>query len=320
MGCGRRVAGALPLLLIAATTLSSVDDVGAFTSGISRSRLATPTQISNPARANYAATKIFMSTQANAMDRLSDSCVKGIALSQDAAKTLQLASLDPELLMVGMIRSSGAENMEIRKILTTFGISPDGVKDAAQALLIEKGLANARGGGADSVPFADATKKALDDAVSIAGRLSPEGSGGIVLPGHVLLALLEFDDRYSVATELDTCAGLAVLRRTAEASPVARAFDTTNFCRSLIEELKKQSAAIDVNGGTKEIREREVVEIGGGGPTTPTLEKVGVDLTNMAQEGRLDPVYGRENEIKMCLRTLGRRRKSNPCLIGEPGM
>ena len=316
MGRGRRVAGALPLLLLAASTLSSV---GAFTSSFSRSRLPTPTPISN-ARANYAATKIFMSTQANAMDRLSDSCVKGIAFSQDAAKTLQLATLDPELLMVGMIRSSGAENMEIRKILTTFGISPDGVKDAAQALLTEKGFANAGGGGADSVPFSDTTKKALDDAVSIAGRLSPEGSEGVVLPGHVLLALLEFDDRYSMATELDSCAGLAVLRRTAEASPVARAFDATNFCRSIVEELKKQSAAIDVNGGTKEIREREVVEIGGGGPTTPTLEKVGVDLTEMAKEGRLDPVYGRENEIKMCLRTLGRRRKSNPCLIGEPGM
>jgi hypothetical protein len=47
---------------------------------------------------------------------------------------------------------------------------------------------------------------------------------------------------------------------------------------------------------------------------------VGIDLTEMAREGRLDAVYGRENEIRMCLRTLGRRRKSNPCLIGEPGV
>jgi hypothetical protein len=50
------------------------------------------------------------------------------------------------------------------------------------------------------------------------------------------------------------------------------------------------------------------------------FDKVGVDLTEMAREGRLDAVYGREKEIRMCLRTLGRRRKSNPCLIGEPGV
>jgi ATP-dependent Clp protease ATP-binding subunit ClpC len=50
------------------------------------------------------------------------------------------------------------------------------------------------------------------------------------------------------------------------------------------------------------------------------LEEVGVDLTLLAQQGQLDVVEGRQEEIKSCLRTLVRRRKNNPCLIGEPGV
>lgn len=179
-------------------------------------------------------------------------------------------------------------------------------------------------GGGGSLPFSSATKKTLDDAMSIAQRMSPDG---IVAPGHVLLALLEYDERYSVATEDSArCAGLAVLKLTAENSPVARAFDGTRFCRSLDDELRNWASASSAAAGgvavtTTTIAEREVVTVGGGGSiSTPTLDKVGTDLTEMAREGRLDAVYGRENEIRMCLRTLGRRRKSNPCLIGEPGV
>ena len=279
-----------------------------------------------------AITKLFMSTPSNAMDSLSDSCVKALKFSQEASRNLGLDTLTTEVLLVGMVRSAGAEDMEARKILTSFGISPDGAMKATEAILEGKGLIQAgtsmggNGGGdssSTSLPFSDATKKTLDDAISIAQRMSPEGSEGIVLPGHVLLALLEYDDRYSVATEDESkCAGLAALKNTAQLSPVARPFDGTKFCRMLAEELatKAQQMAVEA-GTTTEIREREVVVVGGNtGGSTPTLDKVGIDLTVMAKEGRLDAVYGREDEIRMCLRTLGRRRKSNPCLIGEAGV
>mmetsp|Transcript_11669 Transcript_11669/g.17719 ORF Transcript_11669/g.17719 Transcript_11669/m.17719 type:complete len:870 (+) Transcript_11669:1-2610(+) len=65
----------------------------------------------------------------------------------------------------------------------------------------------------------------------------------------------------------------------------------------------------------------QLVSGGGGGPQkTPTLDECGVDLTKAAEDGELDDVYGRDEEIKGCLRTLVRRRKNNPCLIGEPGV
>jgi len=72
---------------------------------------------------------------------------------------------------------------------------------------------------------------------------------------------------------------------------------------------------------------------GGGGPEhrpgrpapsrkskTPMLDNFGRDLTKLAMEGKLDPVIGREKEIERVSQILGRRKKNNPILIGEPGV
>ncbi|MTK10975.1 MAG: ATP-dependent Clp protease ATP-binding subunit [Clostridiaceae bacterium] len=53
---------------------------------------------------------------------------------------------------------------------------------------------------------------------------------------------------------------------------------------------------------------------------TPTLDQFGRDLTEMAREGKLDPVVGREKETQRVLEILCRRTKNNPCLIGDPGV
>jgi ATP-dependent Clp protease ATP-binding subunit ClpC len=53
---------------------------------------------------------------------------------------------------------------------------------------------------------------------------------------------------------------------------------------------------------------------------TPTLDQLGVDLTNMARAGQLDPIVGRDNEIERVVQILSRRTKNNPVLIGEPGV
>ena len=53
---------------------------------------------------------------------------------------------------------------------------------------------------------------------------------------------------------------------------------------------------------------------------TPTLDQYSRDLTELAAEGRLDPVIGREREITRLIQILSRRTKNNPCLVGEPGV
>ena len=57
-----------------------------------------------------------------------------------------------------------------------------------------------------------------------------------------------------------------------------------------------------------------------GGSKTPTLDALGIDLTEAARAGRLDPVIGREREIERVIQILARRTKNNPALIGEPGV
>ena len=67
----------------------------------------------------------------------------------------------------------------------------------------------------------------------------------------------------------------------------------------------------------KEYQEELQEEVKGKGSM---LEQYGTDLTQRAEEGRLDPVVGREAEIYRLMQVLGRRTKNNPCLVGEPGV
>ncbi len=68
----------------------------------------------------------------------------------------------------------------------------------------------------------------------------------------------------------------------------------------------------------------ETAEVPAGGSQgrtkTPTLDEFGSNLTNLAAEGKLDPVVGRQKEIERVIQILGRRTKNNPVLIGEPGV
>jgi ATP-dependent Clp protease ATP-binding subunit ClpB len=51
-----------------------------------------------------------------------------------------------------------------------------------------------------------------------------------------------------------------------------------------------------------------------------TLKKYGIDLIEQAKQGKIDPVIGREEEIRRTLQILSRRSKNNPVLVGEPGV
>ena len=101
--------------------------------------------------------------------------------------------------------------------------------------------------------------------------------------------------------------------------------DSTSVAVRLLQQLDGRPAellhdlsrAVDIQGPP---------EISGSRPEntkaarTPTLEQFGRDLTRLARAGRLDPVIGREKEIRRVIQILCRRTKNNPCLIGEPGV
>ncbi len=107
---------------------------------------------------------------------------------------------------------------------------------------------------------------------------------------------------------------------------------TEHILLGLIREGEGVAAQVLRNMGADIDKVRkQVVELLGGGGTgqaakaarsrkTPTLDQYGQDYTELAREGKLDPVIGRDNEIKRVIQILSRRTKNNPCLIGEPGV
>ncbi len=106
---------------------------------------------------------------------------------------------------------------------------------------------------------------------------------------------------------------------------------TEHILLGLIREGEGVAAQVLKNlGADLDKVRRQVVELLGGSsgqPTksartrkTPTLDQFGRDLTDLAREGKLDPVIGREKEIQRVIQVLSRRTKNNPVLIGEPGV
>ncbi|MDR2191386.1 MAG: ATP-dependent chaperone ClpB [Endomicrobium sp.] len=91
---------------------------------------------------------------------------------------------------------------------------------------------------------------------------------------------------------------------------------------------KEASNTLKKYGFTKDSILKTLVEIRGGqkvSDQTPedkyqALEKYGRDLTELAKRGKLDPVIGRDEEIRRCVQVLSRRTKNNPVIIGEPGV
>ncbi len=85
---------------------------------------------------------------------------------------------------------------------------------------------------------------------------------------------------------------------------------------------------LSVNSITPEAIQNAIKDIRGGEKVTDqnpeekykALERYGIDLIEMARKGKLDPVIGRDEEIRRCMQVLNRRTKNNPVLIGEPGV
>jgi ATP-dependent Clp protease ATP-binding subunit ClpC len=92
-----------------------------------------------------------------------------------------------------------------------------------------------------------------------------------------------------------------------------------------LENLPKAESFNDDSGQDDSFKENAFNNSSSGNKTnkkskTPVLDNFGRDLTEMAEEGKLDPVVGREKEIERVSQILSRRKKNNPLLIGEPGV
>jgi ATP-dependent Clp protease ATP-binding subunit ClpC len=242
------------------------------------------------------------------MERLSLECIEAVKQSHEIGNEIGLKELKNEILFAGIVaRPERAANT-----LERFQIEADDVQTTAIRVVSVKRYnfrddiktnPDLKGNGA--LPFSDETKATLSRASEIADGMESQ----LVRSEHVLLALLGYNNGEKIITSpvIDVLSGLEAVKK---GKTKVSVFD---FCEQLVNALPNtpfvQPGAV----------RRENVVIGGDSGNTNTLSEVGVDMTQLALEGRLDMVFGRDKEIRSALRTLGRRRKNNPCLIGDPG-
>ncbi|KAL3816423.1 hypothetical protein ACHAXA_007359 [Cyclostephanos tholiformis] len=182
------------------------------------------------------------------------------------------------------------------------------------------------------LPFAPPLKRAL----SRAGTIADSFDSPSVNSEHVLLSLLGYDPTTGrVPDEVDASVeergyakgALAVFLRMEGGLSVeggggvgGSGFSASEFCRRLVMDIKYPQDGGGPGGAGGKGGNGELVSGASKSSSTPTLSEVGTDLTEMATRMELDPVHGRDDEIRSALRTLVRRRKNNPCLMGEPGV
>ena len=166
------------------------------------------------------------------------------------------------------------------KVLKSMGVN---LKDAR--VEVEKIIGRGSGFVAVEIPFTPRAKRVLELSLEEARQLGHNYIG----TEHLLLGLIR--------------EGEGVAARVLENLGVDLAKVRTQVIRMLGE-----TAEVTSGGGSK------------GSTKTPTLDEFGTNLTQLAAEGKLDPVVGRQNEIERVIQILGRRTKNNPVLIGEPGV
>ncbi len=169
----------------------------------------------------------------------------------------------------------------IPQILEKLSVSAEALTERLDATLRASPKANIFGGGAGQIFITPRVKRIIDLANEEANRLKDE----YISTEHIFLAIL---------TERNT--------------PASRILESAGLTRDRVYD-----AIQDLRGGQRvtdpqaESRYR-------------TLEKYSRDLTQLAREGKLDPVIGRDNEIMRLIQILSRRTKNNPVLIGEAGV
>ena len=136
-----------------------------------------------------------------------------------------------------------------------------------------------------------------------------EGTGGDVHIGNELTKLLNLTDKLAQKrNDQYISSELFVLAAMDERSPLRKVMEQAGAVRGAIEK------AIDELRGGQQVNDPNAEE------TRQALEKYTIDLTERAEQGKLDPIIGRDDEIRRTIQILQRRTKNNPVLIGEPGV
>ncbi len=190
-----------------------------------------------------------------------------------------------EHLLLGLIREEGGV---AGRVLRELGLETRRVQEMVQRLT---GTGQYRGGKIDLSP---GTQQVLEYAFEEAKRMGHHYIG----TEHILLGLVNYGEGIA----------LNVLQKLGVTPEQIR-----RQTRRVLQESSTPRKAVAAGKKPESQQEKKKVK-------TPMVDQLATDLTTKAEEGKLDPVIGRQMEIERVIQILARRTKNNPALIGEPGV
>ncbi len=209
-----------------------------------------------------------------------------LAMAEKTAKRCQHSYIGTEHLLLGLLMEpEGTAGI----LLADFGVEQERLLGLIDRLIAPSGntaVASAPG-------LTPRARRLLDNAQEEAARLKSDEVG----TEHILLAMLRESD--CVATRLLYTMGVNIQK----------------LYSSLLNAMGEAGSMTK-----EEIQAKLGMTKSGENSATPTLDQYSRNLNEMAKQGRLDPVIGRQAEIDRVIQILSRRTKNNPCLVGEPGV
>ncbi len=218
---------------------------------------------------------------ADKMERFTQRARRVLSLAHEEAERLHHNYIGTEHLLMGLMREEGGV---AGRVLRELGLETDRVKEMVERLT---GVGRHTSG---KIELAPATEQVLQVAIEEARRMGHHYIG----TEHLLLGMVRQGDGV----------GIEVLRRLG-ITP---------------EQIRRQTRRILQESSSRRSAQRERSKKTETEPKTPLVDQLATNLTELAEESKLDPVIGRDMEIERVIQILARRTKNNPALIGEPGV
>lgn len=209
-----------------------------------------------------------------------------LAMAEKTAKRCQHSYIGTEHLLLGLLMEpEGTAGI----LLADFGVEQERLLGLIDRLIAPSGNTAV----ASTPGLTPRARRLLDNAQEEAARLKSDEVG----TEHILLAMLRESD--CVATRLLYTMGVNIQK----------------LYSSLLNAMGEAGSMTK-----EEIQAKLGMTKSGENSATPTLDQYSRNLNEMAKQGRMDPVIGRQAEIDRVIQILSRRTKNNPCLVGEPGV
>jgi ATP-dependent Clp protease ATP-binding subunit ClpC len=224
-------------------------------------------------------------------ERFTERARQVVVLAQEEARTLKHNYIGTEHILLGLLREE--EGLAAR-VLESLDITVERVR--AQVVRIVGSGEEVTSG---QIPFTPRAKKVLELALREALSLGHNYIG----TEHILLGLVRENEGVAARILLDFDADSEKIRN--------------EVIRMLSGPGGRRQGGSGSGAGAGQ---GAGAATGEGKKSSKLLDQFGRNLTKLAQDGKLDPVVGRENEIERIMQILSRRTKNNPVLIGEPGV